>query len=217
MKNFDIFAIEKTIGYSFVNKNLLFQAFTHSSYANENAMPSYERLEFIGDAAIGLVVATELYNRYPGVDEGALTKARAKLVSRQSLSEITDTCGLIEYMQVGQGDIRVNALESVRKKCDLFEAVLGAVLIDSGRLDIVKKIVLRFLGESIDSIFDNGIFTDYKSALLEKYRNAEFLSVSDGDFFVTRLLIDGKEVSTAKARNKKGAEKAAAKAFLDKE
>lgn len=216
MKNFDIFAIEKTIGYCFKNKNLLFQAFTHSSYANENAMPSYERLEFIGDAAIGLVVASELYNRYPEVDEGALTKARAKLVSRQSLSEITDACGLIEYMQVGQGDIRINALESVRKKCDLFEAVLGGVLIDSGSLDEVKRIVLTFLGESIDGIFDNGLFTDYKSALLEKHRNAEFLSEADGEYFSVRLVVDGRQVAVGRAKIKKDAEKAAAKAYLER-
>lgn len=216
MKYLDIPIIEKTIGYRFKDKKLIFQAFTHSSFANENAMPSYERLEFIGDAALGLIVGVELFSRYPDVDEGRLSKARAKLVSRQTLSEITDACDFIEYMQVGQGDIRINALESVRKKCDLFEAVLGGVLIDSGSIDEVKKIVLKFLGDNIDKIFDDGFYTDYKSFLLEKHRDAEFLSESDGEFFSVKLIIDGAQVSTARAKNKKAAEKAAAKAYLER-
>ncbi len=216
MKYLDISIIEKTIGYRFKDKKLIFQAFTHSSFANENAMPSYERLEFIGDAALGLIVGVELFSRYPDVDEGLMSKARAKLVSRQTLSEITDACDFIEYMQVGQGDIRINALESVRKKCDLFEAVLGGVLIDSGSIDEVKKIVLKFLGDNIDKIFDDGFYTDYKSFLLEKHRDAEFLSESDGEFFSVKLIIDGAQVSTARAKNKKAAEKAAAKAYLER-
>jgi ribonuclease-3 len=216
LKDFDIKRIENIIGYKFRNKNLLFQAFTHSSFSNENGVPSYERLEYIGDACIGLIVALELYERYPNINEGGLTKARAQLVSRQSLSEKIDACGLIEYMQVGQGDIRINALESVRKKCDLFESILGAIMIDSNSLDEVKKIVLAFLDGDIDNIFDIGM-DDAKSALLEKHKYARFLTTVEKQHFVARLLIDGKVVSFAKAKSKKQAEQAAAKAYMDKE
>ncbi|MDD4316339.1 MAG: ribonuclease III domain-containing protein [Clostridia bacterium] len=216
MKNFDIRAIEKTIGYTFKNKKLLFQAFTHSSFSNEMGLPSYERLEFVGDAAIGLVITVELYARFADLDEGKLSKARARLVSRQSFGSIIDDCGLIEYMQVGKGDIQVNALESVRKKCDLFEAIAGAILLDSGtNLDEVKKLVLKYLAADIERVFDDDTYCDYKSEVLEKYKNAEFVFRADGENFVVTLLVGGKEVASASSKSKKDAEKAAAKAFLD--
>ena len=124
--------MKEIIGYKFKNPELLERAFTHSSYTNEKAKPSYERLEFLGDSAIGFIIARELYERYPDIDEGKLSKAKSIIVSAQCLSAAIDKTGLIEYLRVGNGNIREEAIKSQSVKCDLFESIAAAILWDSG-------------------------------------------------------------------------------------
>jgi len=105
MKRFDFEAIEKVIGYTFEDKRLLVEALTHSSYANENADLSYERLEFLGDSVLGFIISSFLFEKYPNEDEGFLTKTKAKIVSGKSLSAAMDKMGLIQYVRTAQGSI----------------------------------------------------------------------------------------------------------------
>ena len=221
MKEFDKSLIEEIIGYKFKNPELLERAFTHSSYTNEKAKPSYERLEFLGDSAIGFIIARELYERYPDIDEGKLSKAKSIIVSAQCLSAAIDKTGLIEYLRVGNGNIREEAIKSQSVKCDLFESIAAAILRDSGYdLEECRKFALRFLDGEIKDIENRQKFLDHKSLLLENCakngKKAEFRFEKKGDKFLVKLFVDGEYASEGQGRSKKEAEKMAAKLFLEK-
>jgi ribonuclease-3 len=216
--------IEKMIGYQFKNKAILKQVFTHTSYANEHNIPSYERLEFLGDAVLEYIITTELYKRFPHLDEGKLTKARAYLVSCGYLSNKIKETSLIEFMLVGEGTIQNDMRLSHNMHCDLFEAIVGGILIDND-FDISKarEFILRFLKEDIIKAGTKGSFKDYKSLLLEmcakKGKKAEFSLINKekrlNEDFIVELSIEGKRVSVAHAKNKKEAEKKAAQAYFE--
>ncbi|MFW5780470.1 MAG: ribonuclease III, partial [Bacillota bacterium] len=220
----DIEKIEKIIGYEFVNKQILKQAFTHTSFANENNTLSYERLEFLGDAALGFIVATELYKRYPGLNEGKLTKLRAHLVSCGNLSKAIKKTELMDYMLVGAGDIKSNMLLSNHMKCDLFEAIAGAIFIDSNfDIALCKKFILKFLDSDIIKAETKESYKDHKSLLLEicaqkgqkvcfEFANEKKKPEED---FIFEILIDSKKVSKGQGRTKKEAQKKAAKNYFD--
>ena len=131
MKPFDIGQIEKIIGYTFIDKRNLVEAFTHSSYANENADLSYERLEFLGDSILGFVVANYLFKQYPEEYEGFLTQTKAKIVSGKALSSVMSQMGLIHFVRTAQGSIENEILNSGNVMEDLFEAIIGAIMVDS--------------------------------------------------------------------------------------
>lgn len=222
MKNFNIEEIENKIGYTFKNKKLLAQAFTHTSFSNENNEDSYERLEFLGDATIGFIIAEQLFNRYPKIDEGKLTKARALLVSRNTMSDIVEETGLIEFMRVGEGDIKNNVDKSSSVKCDLFESITGAILVDNNfKMADCKTFILKFFENRLSSIKNDNNFMDYKSLALEECaknnQKAEFIideEKTQNNQFKAKFLIDGKQVSEAIANTKKEAQKKAAQEYL---
>lgn len=219
MHNFDVETIESIIGYTFKNKELLVRAFTHSSYANEHRHEeSYERLEFVGDAALNYVVGLYLYDIFPSFGEGKLSKVRAGTVDRQTIAEVIDDLGLLQYMRTGKGNSNLTQGSSVKVKCDLFEAIVGATIIDNNEdLTEAKKIVFHFLSDKIS--LNN---TDYKSKLLERCaqegRKAVFTVLEEGteaDGFLIALFIDGQEVARARGHNKKEAERNASRLYLE--
>ena len=160
----DIAAIEKIIGYCFSDKTLLLTAFTHSSFANENKQAEdYERLEYLGDAILDFTVALRLFKLFPSAKEGVLTKKRAALVSVETLSEIIDEYDLIKYMRVGVGSVASAVEHSVNVKCDLFEAITGAVYLDCGN-DI--SVVEKFIWDKLEKYIDRPT-VDYKSKTIE--------------------------------------------------
>ncbi len=221
MKALDINHLENIIGYNFSHPELLHQAFTHSSLTNEDCTkPSYEKLEFLGDAIIGYVIALTLYQKYPHMDEGKLSKARATLVSWHSLSKVVDDMDIMEYLQVGKGQIQQDILHSNTVKCDLFEAILGAILVDSNYdIDTCKDFINRFLSTQIANIQHSDSLDDYKSLLLEecakKGIKVAFIPKKQEttDFFIVDLFLDNKYVSSGKGVTKKSAEKRAAEHF----
>ena len=99
----EFFEIEKIIGYSFKDDELLLSALTHPSYGNERNMTSYERLEFVGDSIVDFIIADELYKRFENADEGSLSKMRAGIVSREPLANIVKRNGFDEYILIGGG------------------------------------------------------------------------------------------------------------------
>ncbi|MBR1746650.1 MAG: ribonuclease III [Clostridia bacterium] len=211
--------IERIIGYTFKNKELLIRAFTHSSYANEHKNEeSYERLEFLGDAVVNYVVGLFLYETFPTFGEGKLSKIRAGTVDRQTIAGVVDDCGLMKYMRTGRGSINLQNGFSTKVKCDLFESIIGAAVIDNNEdLTVAKRLVDRFLSDKIK--LNN---TDYKSLLLEHCaktsKNAEFILLKEGktgdNRFAMALLIDGQKVSEGSGPSKKEAEREAAKIYL---
>ena len=155
--------LENKIGYSFKDKNLLKMALTHSSFANENNEKSYERLEFLGDAVIELIVSDYIYkNVY--LDSGLLSKLRASLVSTHYFCKISEDLGLGELMFKSKS---LNTL-SEKTKADLFESLVGAIYLDSG-LKSAKEIILKYVivgDKNIQNALKNCV--DYKTKLQEE-------------------------------------------------
>lgn len=132
------------IDYGFTNLGILHRALTHSSLGNEGA-PDYERLEFLGDAVLGFLVAEELYRRTPEIPEGELTSRRSLMVSRKPLATVAEELGLGSYLLVGRGLTEDN-LRSPRILADLVEAVLAAIYLDGG-IKAARRFVHRFIVE----------------------------------------------------------------------
>ena len=215
MQNNWIPQAEKIIGYTFKNKSLLIRAFTHSSYSNEHKnFDDYERLEFLGDAALEFIISVYLYNYFPNMNEGELTKKRAGIVGESALSKVIEDLKLNKFLLVGAGNINDNITNSSSVKCDLFEAITGAILLDCN-MDITCA--RKFVIEKLSPLIDIDI-VDYKSKLLEKLakKNVEYeFIVTSLEFgFNAVLKIQGKPVSQGFGRTKKAAEKQASKNYL---
>ena len=164
--------VEKIIGYKFKDKKLLQTALTHSSYSNEHKVESNERLEFLGDAVIEYIVTEILYREFSG-GEGELSKIRALVVSEKPLAEAVTKFGLDEFLIKGVGESR-NTTESKAIKCDLFEAICGAIYLDGG-IGETRKFFSLAVGDIIDSIKINGFTEDAKTRLQELMKSAKIV------------------------------------------
>ena len=224
MIKFDVNIIEDIIGYKFQDQRILMEAFTHSSYANENADSSYERLEFLGDSILGMVVSQYLFNRYPDEDEGFLTKAKASIVSGRTLSKAIDRMGLIDYVRTASGSIEEEIKRSNNVKEDIFEAIIGAIIQDSGKFEVAEGFIYSKLGNEMNADFKKVSVTDFKSRLLELCAqkggiDVTFVVVPLADNvnsgFMATILLNGKKYGSGKALSKKKAEQQAAKQTLE--
>lgn len=224
MKPFDIEQIEKIIGYTFIDKRNLVEAFTHSSYANENADLSYERLEFLGDSILGFVVANYLFKQYPEEDEGFLTQTKAKIVSGKALSSVMSQMGLIHFVRTAQGSIENEILNSGNVMEDLFEAIIGAIMVDSNDYKECEKFIFRHLGKSLSVNYLEKITLDYKSKLLEyiaKNKGMEIkfvvtpLADNVNSGFKAQIKINDQIYGQGEDVSKKKAEQQASKKTLD--
>lgn len=219
MELFDVEAIEAKIGYKFKDEMLLLEAFTHASYANENHVRSYERLEFLGDSILGYCVARYLYTDYPKADEGFLTKAKANIVSGKTLAQAIEKMDLIGYMRTSSGSSEYEVRNSNKKKEDLFESLVGAIACDSGYTDECWKFIKTNLRQYLELDYEHIESSDYKSALLERCRHElreaffECEVLPDGNFKATAV-IDGIPRESGIERSKKKAEQLASKATL---
>lgn len=164
-KNLEEF--EKKINYTFKDKNLLFVALSHSSFANEKRKlrHSNERLEFLGDSVLSIVVSQYLFEHFTHLPEGELTKIRASLVCEKSLYEFAKEIDLGEYLFLGKGEENTGGRERTSILADAFEAVIAAVFLDGG-LEAAKKHILRFIPKDIDSR-KSVSFSDHKTILQE--------------------------------------------------
>jgi ribonuclease III len=138
---------EKRLGYRFKRQDLLELALTHRSYANEQGVPEhYERLEFLGDAVLGLVTAQRLYEQHPELPEGELSKLKAQLVSRGSLASWAERLGLGQELRIGIGEERSGGRSKANLLADSMEAVLGAIYLDAG-IEAAREAILPMLAE----------------------------------------------------------------------
>ncbi len=168
MKDFSIF--EKQLGLKFKNKNLLTQAFAHRSYLNENPdfdLDHNERLEFLGDAVIELIVTEELYKKYPEKPEGELTNWRAALVNAKMLTRVAEKLGFNDFLLLSKGEAKEGGKARQYILANTFEALVGAIYLDSGyekSADFIKKYLIINLAEIIES----GLYKDSKSRFQEE-------------------------------------------------
>ena len=164
--------IMETIEYQFQNKDLLVQAFTHSSYANErkiNRIQDYERLEFLGDAVLELITSEALLTRYPKKHEGELSKLRSSIVCEYCLAQCARELHYPDYVYLSKGERQTGGANRDYLLCDLFESVLGAIYLDGG-LEPAKRYVERFL---LSDIENKRLFYDAKTHLQELVQKAE--------------------------------------------
>jgi len=213
---------EKSLGYRFKNSALLKTALTHSSYANESSTESNERLEFLGDAVLGLVVARILYDKHPKASEGKLSKQRSAIVSRVNFARFTREIGLDRQIMLGKGEERTGGRERESNLAGAFEAVIGAIYLDGGYRKVFN-VISRLLR---DSIGEKDIFTDYKTKLQEiaqkKYKRIPVYKVvfEEGPphkkCFHVEVKVLRKVLGLGTGNSKKEAEQSAAKEGLSK-
>lgn len=163
--------IERELGYSFTNKGLLVTALTHTSYANEKHngkghLHSNERLEFVGDSVVGLIVARYLFETHKDWSEGQLSKIRASVVCEDSLAKLAEALGIPENLRLGVGEIQTGGREKPSIISDAMESVVAAVLLDSD-FETAKKIFLPFFIELLEKVSDDMVMKDCKSRLQE--------------------------------------------------
>jgi ribonuclease III len=162
--------IEQTTGYSFSNKDLLIEAFTHSS-ACDDPSESNERLEFLGDSVLGVVICQCLFDRFPSSHEGDLTKIKSDLVSRGTCARVTHRMGLQEFLRVGKGMASTRALPK-SLEAGLLEAVIGAVYVDGG-FEAARQFILTAFAPWIEKAEVDGPHDNYKS-LLQQHAQEQF-------------------------------------------
>ncbi len=213
----------KYFDLEFTDISLLQTALTHSSFANEHNCESNERLEFIGDAVLDLLMGKYLYNKFPKNNEGDLTKKRAKNVCESALVEYAKICDLKKYLLLGKGEEKSGGRNRVSLQADAFEALIGAVYLDKGLEETYKifnKVVIPLVEEESE---DN--FVDYKSYLQElvqsdkrslEYRIVNEFGPSHDKTFVTRVYMDEILMGEGEGKTKKESEQTAAEMALKK-
>ena len=219
-------ALEARLHLRFKNPVLLKQALVHTSYLNENPgidVGSNERLEFLGDAALGVVVAQQLYNEYPDVDEGKLTELRAHLVRRDTLARAAARFELGEYLQLGRGEDAAGGRRRPTNIARAYEALVGAIFLDGG-IASVCAFVKRSLSEELQALRKKGMPPDPKSRLQEVIQSRwqttpsyKLLKTEGPDHarrFTVQVMVGGRALATGEGRSKQMAEKDAAQQAL---
>ena len=165
----DLVEFQGNIGVIFRNHSLLKTALTHSSFVNENsgiALESNERLEFLGDAVLGFIIAEKLYREFPDLSEGEMTKLRSALVRGGTLACIARAAGLGDFLHLGKGEETGGGRDKTTNLEAALEAVIAATFLDQGVV-ATRSLVLRLLGEELAKICKHGMDVDYKSRLQE--------------------------------------------------
>src|SRR6184192_1232117 len=213
---------EKVLGYTFKNLDLLQESLTHASIA-DNRLNSNERMEFLGDAVLDLIVCEELYKRFPNLLEGDLTKIKSAVVSRRTCAEVSKETGLIDLLIIGKG---ISAREQMPSSlaAAVYESIVAAIYLDGG-FEIVKEYVLRTMKPKIDDISANINQQNYKAVLQQHAQKIlgatpmyELLDEKGPDHskcFEVCVAIDGKRFDSAWGPNKKMAEQKAALLALE--
>lgn len=214
---------QKIIGYNYNNESLLIEALTHSSFANESKKnrKNNERLEFLGDSVLSLVVSKHLFKHYKHLPEGELTKIRASLVCEKALFEFAKTIHLGEYILLGKGEEHTGGRERPSIVSDAFEAVIASMYLDGG-FEPVEKYILGFVPKDIKS--NPVVFNDFKTVLQEVIQKnpeerVEYVLVEENGpehskAFVVNVCLNSNVIGTGCAKSKKEAEQLAAKEAL---
>ena len=213
--------LEAKLKYKFNNVELLKNALVHSSYANEirGNTHSNERLEFLGDSVLSIIVADHIYHKYSNMPEGELTRMRASLVCEKTLCALSRELGIGEYLLLGRGEDKNGGRERDSILADAFEAVLAAIYLDGG-MAAAKKHILNTVLRDFDNHSDEDSFKDYKTTLQEIIqRNPEecvsyiLLDETGPDHdkqFTVAVKLNSNIIGTGTGKSKKQAEQMAA-------
>lgn len=225
MKFFEL--LQKDLNYYFKDEELLITALTHSSYANENKLgvENYnERLEFLGDTVLGLIVSQYLYKKYPHYPEGELTKIRAKVVCESSLAKAALKINLGKYLLLGKGEEATGGRSRDSILADASEAITGAIYMDSDFETVSMLMLDRFEVDIVYAVDKGNLFIDYKTELQEiiqktnKSRLQYLVYKENGPdhnkLFYMNVVTNEVIIGTGAGKNKKEAEQAAAKDAL---
>ncbi|HEO99555.1 MAG: ribonuclease III [Campylobacterales bacterium] len=212
--------LEKRLNYTFENKQLIIEALTHKSYKKPY---NNERLEFLGDAVLDLIVGEYLFNKFKNSDEGILSKIRASLVNEQGFTMIARTIRLGEYIYISAAEENNNGRDKPSLLSNAFEAVIGAIYLEAG-LEKAREISVALIEECHPKIDLDSLSKDFKTALQELTQAThgitptyELLDASGPDHkkeFVIAVTLDGKTIAKAKGRSKKDAQQKAAQIAL---
>lgn len=224
----DLLVLQQTLGVFFNDISLLKQALVHSSCINEN--PSFvpasnERLEFLGDTILSLIVAEKLYQDFPHFTEGKMTKLRAALVRRDTLTRIAGIIGLGDYLYLGKGEESSGGRHKLANLAGALEALIAAISLDQG-LDSARDFVLRLLNEELQKVVSRDTGEDYKSQLQEliqakeqrtpAYHIIETIGPDHDRRFTVEVRVGDTVLGRGSGRSKKMAETEAARAALTK-
>jgi ribonuclease-3 len=217
--------LQEKIGYKFKNEATLKLALTHPSVAHESAayIPHNQRLEFLGDAVLGLVLTHELYEKFKDVSEGPLTKARAQMVNRRTLADQAERLGLGQHLILSRGEESSGGRERESNLADAFEALLAAIFLDGG-YEEARRFILRHFREGFGDLAEIPSLENPKGELQEALQEEcaeppryELKSVTGPDhdrLFDCAVYHNDKELGRGRGKSKKAAESAAAEAAL---
>lgn len=225
MKDFPLF--EKKVGIKFKNKDLLIQAFCHRSYINENPdfyLSHNERLEFLGDAVLELIITEYLYKKYPPKTEGELTNWRASLVNAKMLAEIAKNLNFNDFLLLSRGEAKELGKARQYILANTFEAFIGAAYLDRG-IDVCQKFIEKNLTKELTRIIEKGLFKDAKSHFQEEaqeragvtpnYKVLEEWGPDHAKHFIIGVFLDKELVAKGEGSSKQEAELDAAKNALE--
>ena len=217
--------LEKSIGYTFKDKNLLKKALTHTSYAYENKLESNEKLEFLGDSILEYISSKYIYNNYRKLREGEMTKVRAEVVCEDSLYKIGKLHNFSDFILIGKSEANSGGNFKPAILADSIEATIAAIYFDGG-LDEAEKFIIRNLKDAIEKSTEHVGMKDHKTVLQEKLQENGDVSIKytviketgpDHDkTFTVKVEADGKELAIGEGRTKKAAEMDAAGKALEK-
>ena len=216
--------LEQSIGYTFKNKELLKKALTHTSYAYENKIESNEKLEFLGDSILEFISSKYLYNNYPKLREGEMTKVRATVVCEESLYKIAKLHNFGDFLYLGKSEQRTGGKNRPAILEDSIEAIIAAIYLDGGILE-AEKFIVENLKNEIEIATKHVGDKDYKTVLQEKLQmhgevkiEYEIIKESGPDHdkkFESQVKCDGKILAQGEGKSKKEAQMQAAKKALE--
>ena len=223
----DFSKFEERVGFVFKDKELIERAFTHRSFLNENRSTDRkhnERLEFLGDAVLELVITDFLYNKYPERPEGELTAFRASLVNTQSISASATELGMNDFLLLSRGESKDTGRARAYILANAFEAFIGALYLDQG-YDAAQKFLADTLFPKIDTIVEKRLWQDAKSFFQEKAQEEhgvtptyELVDEAGPDHdkkFIVAVLIADKRIAQGEGKSKQEAEQEAARKGLE--
>ncbi len=224
----DLATLQKTIGVDFIDASLLERSLVHSSYVNENphiAPTSNERLEFLGDAVLDMVITERLYHDLPSCDEGEMTKLRSDLVRRETLARLARTIHLGDFLYLGRGEKGSGGCDKPINLAGALESLIAAVFLDQGQ-EVVKGFILKLFREEFKNIVTKGGEANYKSQLQEiiqarvqrtpSYHVVESEGPDHDKRFTVEAKVGGTVLGRGSGKSKKAAEIEAAHQALKK-
>ena len=218
--------LEQSIGYAFKNKNLLQTALTHTSYANEKHVESYEKLEFLGDSILEFLSSKYIYNNYPKLKEGEMTKVRATVVCEDSLYKVAQKHNFSDFLLLGKSETS-STTDKTKKAimADTVEAIIAAMFFDSG-IGQSEKFIIENLKEAIELATKHVGEKDYKTVLQEMLQrqgsvNIEYIIIKEtgpdhDKSFTAEVKCNGNFLAVGEGRTKKAAEMQAAQKAIEK-